>query len=264
MPLVRPAFAALVVLEFTLIYNDFFWALLLMKSGERRPITSALNNLKGNFFMDNNLLAAGAIIVALPTMIVFFAPRSSSSAACRSAPRRGSHAGGRLGRSGPGQEGSELMTPRPWADPELIARGRLPMHAVPHGDRLSARRHVAVPAAACPGRGRRVTRGARSRSPAPGRCRTPGTGRSTPTSRCRSPIGPPEVPAENPTGVYERTFELPDAWAGRRVVLHVGAAESVLIVELNGAEVGVSKDSHLAAEFDLTDRAAARASTRCA
>ena len=73
MPLVRPAFAALVVLETTWIYNDFFWALLLMKSGERMPITSALNSLKGNFFVDNNLIAAGAIIVALPTMIVFFA-----------------------------------------------------------------------------------------------------------------------------------------------------------------------------------------------
>ena len=73
MPLVRPAFAALVVLETTWVYNDFFWALLLMKSGDRMPITSALNNLKGNFFVDNNLIAAGAILVALPTMIVFFA-----------------------------------------------------------------------------------------------------------------------------------------------------------------------------------------------
>jgi multiple sugar transport system permease protein len=73
MPLVRPAFAALVVLETTWIYNDFFWALLLMKSEEKLPITSALNSLKGNFFVDNNLIAAGAIIVALPTMIVFFA-----------------------------------------------------------------------------------------------------------------------------------------------------------------------------------------------
>ena len=74
MPLVRPAFAALVVLETTWIYNDFFWALLLMRSGRAElPITSALNNLKGKFFVDNNLIAAGAIIVALPTMIVFFA-----------------------------------------------------------------------------------------------------------------------------------------------------------------------------------------------
>ena len=64
---------------------------------------------------------------------------------------------------------------------------------------------------------------------------------------------PPELPAVNPTGVYERTIELSEAWlAGRRVVLHVGAAESVLIVTVNGREVGVSKDSHLAAEFDVT------------
>ena len=44
----------------------------------------------------------------------------------------------------------------------------------------------------------------------------------------------------------------PAGWRDRRVVLHVGAAESVLIVTLNGREVGRSKDSHLAAEFDVT------------
>jgi len=67
---------------------------------------------------------------------------------------------------------------------------------------------------------------------------------------------PPEIPTLNPTGVYEREFEVPAAWLepGRRVVLHVGAAESVLIVDLNGDEVGVGKDSHLASEFDLTGR----------
>jgi multiple sugar transport system permease protein len=44
-----------------------------MKSGDKYPITSALNNLKGQFFTDYNLLAAGSIMVALPTLIVFFA-----------------------------------------------------------------------------------------------------------------------------------------------------------------------------------------------
>ena len=39
---------------------------------KRFPITSSLNNLKGQFFTDNNLVAAGAIMVALPTLIVFF------------------------------------------------------------------------------------------------------------------------------------------------------------------------------------------------
>jgi beta-galactosidase len=63
---------------------------------------------------------------------------------------------------------------------------------------------------------------------------------------------PPEIPELNPTGVYERDFELPAGWQGRRVVLQVGAAESVLVVDLNGVEIGVGKDSHLASEFDLT------------
>ena len=63
---------------------------------------------------------------------------------------------------------------------------------------------------------------------------------------------PPTIPQDNPTGIYEREFDLPGGWGDLRVVLHVGAAESVLIVTFNGADVGVSKDSHLAAEFDVT------------
>lgn len=72
LPLTRPALAALATLQVTWIYNDFFWALILMFTGEKRPITSALNQLKGQFFTDNNLVAAGALMVALPTLIVFF------------------------------------------------------------------------------------------------------------------------------------------------------------------------------------------------
>ena len=71
LPLCRPALAALATLEFTFIYNVFFWALLLMKSGDKRPITSALNNLQGQFFTDTNLLAAGALLAAIPTILVY-------------------------------------------------------------------------------------------------------------------------------------------------------------------------------------------------
>jgi multiple sugar transport system permease protein len=73
LPLCRPALAALATLLFTFIYNDFFWALLLMKSGSKRPITSALNNLKGEFFVNYNLLAAGALLAAIPAILVFIA-----------------------------------------------------------------------------------------------------------------------------------------------------------------------------------------------
>jgi multiple sugar transport system permease protein len=71
MPLCRPALAALATLEFTFVYNDFFWALMLMESGNKRPITSALQNLQGQFFTNFNLLAAGALLAAIPTILIF-------------------------------------------------------------------------------------------------------------------------------------------------------------------------------------------------
>ncbi|CAB4529893.1 MAG: DUF4981 domain-containing protein [Actinobacteria bacterium] len=63
---------------------------------------------------------------------------------------------------------------------------------------------------------------------------------------------PPFVPAENPTGVYERDFEVPKSWNGKRIVLQVGGYESVALIYINGQEVGLTKDSRLAAEFDVT------------
>jgi len=63
---------------------------------------------------------------------------------------------------------------------------------------------------------------------------------------------PPEVPKSNPTGVYRRTVAIPKQWKGRRTVLRVGAAESVLQVFVNGKFVGGGTDSRLPSEFDLT------------
>ena len=63
---------------------------------------------------------------------------------------------------------------------------------------------------------------------------------------------PPFVPAENPTGIYERDFDVPKSWSGKRIVLQVGGYESVALVYINGQEVGLTKDSRLAAEFDVT------------
>ena len=63
---------------------------------------------------------------------------------------------------------------------------------------------------------------------------------------------PPQLPAENPHGVYERDFEIPESWKDKRIVLHLGGYESVALVSLNGVEVGLTKDSRLAAEFDVT------------
>ncbi len=63
---------------------------------------------------------------------------------------------------------------------------------------------------------------------------------------------PPRVPAANPTGIYRRSFTVPDSWRGMRVVAHFGSADSVLCLRVNGTLVGLSKDSRLPAEFEIT------------
>ncbi len=151
------------------------------------------------------------------------------------------------------------MISRPWATPELTALNRLPMHSVPHLDRVALDGRwqfqllpgpEAAPAAAW------------AEADVPG-CWTM-SGSADPVRGFSDlphytnvqmpwPQQPPNPPEANPTGLYRRDFDLPAGWDdGRRVVLNVGAAESVLIVSLNDAEVGISKDLHLAAEFDVT------------
>jgi multiple sugar transport system permease protein len=73
LPLCRPALAALAVLQTTWVYNEFFWATVLIQDFKKLPITSSLNNLRGQFFVDYNLLSAGSVLVALPVLVVFFA-----------------------------------------------------------------------------------------------------------------------------------------------------------------------------------------------
>jgi multiple sugar transport system permease protein len=73
MPLCRPALAALATLEFTWLYNDFFWAVVLINRGDERPITSSIANLGGQFFTNDNLIAAASMIIALPTLAVYLA-----------------------------------------------------------------------------------------------------------------------------------------------------------------------------------------------
>jgi beta-galactosidase len=63
---------------------------------------------------------------------------------------------------------------------------------------------------------------------------------------------PPDVPEENPTGLYRRTFTLPAGWSGRRIVLHFGGCEGALYVYVNGQPVGLNKDARTPAEFDVT------------
>jgi multiple sugar transport system permease protein len=71
LPLTRPALAALATLEFTWLYNDFFWGAVLLNQGDQRPITSSIAVLNGQYASDSNLIAAASIMIALPTLMVY-------------------------------------------------------------------------------------------------------------------------------------------------------------------------------------------------
>ncbi|SOE56005.1 beta-galactosidase [Streptomyces sp. OV198] len=142
---------------------------------------------------------------------------------------------------------------RPWEAPEVTSWGRLPMNAV---DRRSGalsldgswRFQLLPTPTSAPGL-------AWSSLQVPGSWTTQDTDDLPQYTNFKMPWGefPPTSPDANPTGVYEREVDVPAEWAGRRIVLQVGAAESVLLVHVDERPVGVSKDSHLAAEFDLSD-----------
>lgn len=71
-PLVRPALAALSVLVFTFIWNDFFWALVLVQSDEVRPVTAGLSSLQGQWLASWQFMSAGAVVAAIPPVVLFF------------------------------------------------------------------------------------------------------------------------------------------------------------------------------------------------
>ena len=63
----------------------------------------------------------------------------------------------------------------------------------------------------------------------------------------------PHVPEYTATGVYRTTIAVPADWPDGRVILHFAGCEAALYVYLDGAFVGLNKDSRTAAEFDLSD-----------
>ena len=72
LPLMRPAIAALSVLVFTFIWNDYFWATVLTTSATTQPVTAGLYSLNGQWIASWHLVSAGSIVAALPPVFMFF------------------------------------------------------------------------------------------------------------------------------------------------------------------------------------------------
>lgn len=68
------------------------------------------------------------------------------------------------------------------------------------------------------------------------------------------PADPPYVPKEdtNATGLFRRTFTVPDAWKDKQIFLHFGAVQSALYVWVNGKKIGYHEDGMTPAEFNIT------------
>lgn len=72
MPLMKPAIAALFVLIFTFVWNDFFWAVVLTQGAESQPVTAGITSFNAQFRAAYHLMSAGAIVAALPPVAMFF------------------------------------------------------------------------------------------------------------------------------------------------------------------------------------------------
>ncbi len=72
LPLVRPAVAAVAVLNFTFIWNDYFWATVLIQGDHAMPVTGGLKSLNGQWVAQWQLVSAGSILAAMPPVVIFF------------------------------------------------------------------------------------------------------------------------------------------------------------------------------------------------
>ncbi len=71
LPLTLPALAVLATLQFTWIWNDFLWPLVLTRSDESKTIMAGISALKGQYNVAWASQAAMAVIASIPTVAIF-------------------------------------------------------------------------------------------------------------------------------------------------------------------------------------------------
>ncbi|TFL19957.1 carbohydrate ABC transporter permease [Jannaschia formosa] len=72
LPLMKPALAALAVLVFTFIWNDYFWAIVLTQGPDSQPVTAGITAFNSQYRAAYHLMSAGSIVAALPPVAMFF------------------------------------------------------------------------------------------------------------------------------------------------------------------------------------------------
>lgn len=70
-PLSLPGFVVVTIWQFTSIWNDFLFGVVVTSRPSVQPITVALNNMAGSYAVEWNVQMAGALLAALPTLLVY-------------------------------------------------------------------------------------------------------------------------------------------------------------------------------------------------
>ncbi len=147
---------------------------------------------------------------------------------------------------------------RPWTDPTITEIGRLAMHVPIEGlprrsldgqwsfQLFDSPDHVSEAAISGPAPTLHVA--------VPGSWTVQGVGDLPHYTNVQMPFAgpPPRLPERNPTGVYRRQFDVAKDWLAGQVVLHIGGAESVHAIYVNGTFAGYGTDSRLPSEYDIT------------
>jgi glucose/mannose transport system permease protein len=71
LPLSAPGAVVVAIWQFTSIWNEFLFAVVVTSNPAVQPITVALNNMAGSFVVEWNVQMAGALLAALPTLLVY-------------------------------------------------------------------------------------------------------------------------------------------------------------------------------------------------
>jgi ABC-type glycerol-3-phosphate transport system permease component len=278
-PSMQASFASAAIHIFINQWNSYLWPLMTILTDVKKTLPIAMSSMMNAYTIEYGALMIIVCVSTLPVLVLFLTMQKQFVAGLM----------GSVKWRAPAAMHADLFhSTKPWESPETSGEGRLPMRSplVPWPGADPARAAAAAgprgaaatspwvlsldgswkfSLAANPDAVPRGTAGgACFASPAFddsawGELRVPGTwtlqGHDTPHyTNVVMPFGnvPPSAPAShNPTGLYRVSFELPAAWERRRVVLHVGGAESFLEAWCNGARLGFSKDTRLPSEFDL-------------
>ncbi len=70
-PISMPGFVVVMIWQFTSVWNDFLFGVIVTSRPNVQPITVALNNMAGSYIVEWNVQMAGSILAALPTLVVY-------------------------------------------------------------------------------------------------------------------------------------------------------------------------------------------------